>query len=117
MDIDSPHFWMDLKVVNAKKIGIKISTAPTSELNNSLGLSSVYLCRFSIAFAEDSKELANNDVPDNIPQYMTVFVSNLSPEVRNLIRPTLFPLVLCSGIQIQTQTSYKKQMGPKILLS
>ncbi|KAI3773279.1 hypothetical protein L1987_47804 [Smallanthus sonchifolius] len=34
--------------------------------------------------SEDSKELANNDAPENNPQYTTVFVGNLAPEVTQL---------------------------------
>ncbi|KAI3512486.1 hypothetical protein L1887_19802 [Cichorium endivia] len=34
--------------------------------------------------SEDGKELANSDAPENNPQYTTVFVGNLAPEVTQL---------------------------------
>ena len=35
--------------------------------------------------AEDGKETVNSDAPENNPQYTTVYVGNLAPEVRYLI--------------------------------
>ncbi|CAN1827927.1 Oligouridylate-binding protein 1B [Linum perenne] len=35
-------------------------------------------------FAEDGKESINNDAPENNPQYTTVYVGNLAPEVSQL---------------------------------
>lgn len=36
-----------------------------------------------LLFTEDVKEATNSDIPDNSPQYTTVYVGNLAPEVRN----------------------------------
>lgn len=35
----------------------------------------------TLDFAEDGRELSNEDAPENNPQYTTVYVGNLSPEV------------------------------------
>ncbi|XP_071733526.1 oligouridylate-binding protein 1C-like isoform X2 [Rutidosis leptorrhynchoides] len=35
-------------------------------------------------YSEDSREVANTDAPENNPQYTTVFVGNLAPEVTQL---------------------------------
>ncbi|KAF7134804.1 hypothetical protein RHSIM_Rhsim08G0241100 [Rhododendron simsii] len=35
--------------------------------------------------SEDGKETANNDAPENNPQYTTVYVGNLAPEARKLL--------------------------------
>lgn len=37
-------------------------------------------CLFLVA--EDGKDPANSDAPENNPQYTTVYVGNLAPEVR-----------------------------------
>lgn len=34
---------------------------------------------------EDGKEISSNDVPENNPQYTTVYVGNLGSEVRNFV--------------------------------
>lgn len=38
---------------------------------------------FSLYCSEEGKEMANNEAPENNPQYTTVYVGNLAPEVRN----------------------------------
>lgn len=43
-------------------------------------LNSLFICLFGIV--EDGKEAANSDAPENNPQYTTVYVGNIAPEVR-----------------------------------
>lgn len=43
---------------------------------------SIVCCSNMIYFAEDGKEPLNGDAPENNPQYTTVYVGNLAPEVR-----------------------------------
>ncbi|KAG5537991.1 hypothetical protein RHGRI_025178 [Rhododendron griersonianum] len=44
--------------------------------------------------SEDGKETANNDAPENNPQYTTVYVGNLAPEARKLLYMTVSQLDL-----------------------
>lgn len=41
---------------------------------------------FSFSSAEDGQEKTNDDAPENNPQYTTVYVGNLGPEVSICIR-------------------------------
>ena len=41
------------------------------------------------AFTEEVKEAASTDAPENNPQYTTVYVGNLAPEVSPLLLASL----------------------------
>lgn len=43
-----------------------------------------------ILCAEDGREISNEDAPENNPQYTTVYVGNLAPEVSQLDLHRLF---------------------------
>ena len=47
-----------------------------------------------VLIAEDVKELANSDAPENNPKYTTVFVGNLAPEVSSYTRALYFDINL-----------------------
>lgn len=47
-----------------------------------LEIDSGLLNEYRFLVAEDGKDPANSDAPENNPQYTTVYVGNLAPEVR-----------------------------------
>ena len=49
-------------------------------------------------FSEDGKEATNSEAPENNPQYTTVYVGNLAPEVMRFLCFffTCFPLIYSS---------------------
>ncbi|XP_010462311.1 PREDICTED: oligouridylate-binding protein 1A-like, partial [Camelina sativa] len=60
--------------------------------------------------SEDGRELANEDAPENNPQYTTVYVGNLSPEVTQLDLHRLF-YALGAGVIEEVRVQRDKGFG------
>ncbi|XP_024972154.1 oligouridylate-binding protein 1B-like isoform X2 [Cynara cardunculus var. scolymus] len=72
------------KWLGSRQIRCNWATKGAGTSDEKQGSDSKSVVELTNGSSEDGKELANSDAPENNPQYMTVFVGNLAPEVTQL---------------------------------
>ncbi|KAJ9559755.1 hypothetical protein OSB04_004915 [Centaurea solstitialis] len=72
------------KWLGSRQIRCNWATKGAGTSDEKQGSDSKSVVELTNGSSEDGKELANSDAPENNPQYTTVFVGNLAPEVTQL---------------------------------